>query len=426
MSQGPLCPNLTKKVQKEVSQIASRNLSCVMLLGGLSVNLNHLIIRDNPKPKTLPNSNVMGAIKSPSDTTIYAPALHHLNDNPHGMSTDVAMEKISNFVEGIRLETQHRITPVQGPSANNSPQPGPSRSRPQPDRRIVEQEDPELEAAKQQILEAEQYNATVEPPPKGNIHFPEIDLVKRSESEDYNDDDFFHLTCHVDKSLKAKIEQGEYVDLEKLIPKKKFKHNTEDSRLEWVTRDGMTFLAPAQDRECQINSIRCWEQAFRVYAAIYCNANPTRSGEIWQYIHTINSAATSYQWDNVQYYDTVFRQTISEKPGRRWSKTFVQLWQLALRDPIQKNTGNNQINRPFQTNDQGPSSARGRQKNWRDYCCWKFNKTGKCNKDNCQFDKRCSYCGMWNSHGANSCRKKQAGEKDTPPSGTNPQGHGKK
>ena len=36
MSQGPLCPNLTQKVQKEVSQIANRNLSRVILLGGLS------------------------------------------------------------------------------------------------------------------------------------------------------------------------------------------------------------------------------------------------------------------------------------------------------------------------------------------------------------------------------------------------------
>ena len=42
MSQGPLCPNLTQKVQKEVSQIANRNLPHVILLGGLSVNLNHL------------------------------------------------------------------------------------------------------------------------------------------------------------------------------------------------------------------------------------------------------------------------------------------------------------------------------------------------------------------------------------------------
>ena len=42
MSQGSLCPNLTKKVQKEVSQMANRNFSPVILLGGLSVNLNHL------------------------------------------------------------------------------------------------------------------------------------------------------------------------------------------------------------------------------------------------------------------------------------------------------------------------------------------------------------------------------------------------
>ena len=45
MSQGPLCPNLTKKGQAEVSQMANRNLSRVILLGGLSVNLNHLKIK---------------------------------------------------------------------------------------------------------------------------------------------------------------------------------------------------------------------------------------------------------------------------------------------------------------------------------------------------------------------------------------------
>ena len=31
MSQGPLCPNVTKKVQKEVSQMANRNLPIGML-----------------------------------------------------------------------------------------------------------------------------------------------------------------------------------------------------------------------------------------------------------------------------------------------------------------------------------------------------------------------------------------------------------
>ena len=44
MPQGPLCPNLSQKVQKEVSQMANCNLSRMILLGGLSINLNHLKI----------------------------------------------------------------------------------------------------------------------------------------------------------------------------------------------------------------------------------------------------------------------------------------------------------------------------------------------------------------------------------------------
>ena len=47
MSQGPLCPNLTKQFQMEVSQIANHSLLCMILLGGLSLHLNHLIIVDN-------------------------------------------------------------------------------------------------------------------------------------------------------------------------------------------------------------------------------------------------------------------------------------------------------------------------------------------------------------------------------------------
>ena len=42
MYQAVLSPNLTKKFQWEVSQITDTRFPCVMLLGGLSVNLNHL------------------------------------------------------------------------------------------------------------------------------------------------------------------------------------------------------------------------------------------------------------------------------------------------------------------------------------------------------------------------------------------------
>ena len=157
-----------------------------------------------------------------------------------------------------------------------------------------------------------------------------------------DDDDYFHLTCHVDCAMKAKIERGEFVELERLLPKSK---NANENRFEWTTRDSLTFITPVQDRDHKINGIRHWEQAFRVYAAIYCNANPERSGEIWQYIYAINSAASSFQWDNVSQYDMTFRQMMSERPNRSWAKTYMQLWQLTLRDPIQKNSNSWQTGR---------------------------------------------------------------------------------
>ena len=33
------------------------------------------------------------------------------------------------------------------------------------------------------------------------------------------DDDFFHVTCHVDPQLKERIEAGQFIELEKLLPK---------------------------------------------------------------------------------------------------------------------------------------------------------------------------------------------------------------
>ena len=38
----------------------------------------------------------------------------------------------------------------------------------------------------------------------------------------------------------------------------------------------------------------------------------------------INSAAASYQWENVMYYDTTFRQLMAEHPGRNWGKMYAQ------------------------------------------------------------------------------------------------------
>ena len=142
-----------------------------------------------------------------------------------------------------------------------------------------------------------------------------------------------------------------------------------------------------------------------MYAAIYTEVNPERSGEIWQYIHTINVAASAYQWSNVVYYDSTFRQLMAFKPHRSWAKTYHQGWNLAMKDPI-----------GFSNQTQSNAGAlkgmhhTGRTGDWRDYCCWKYNKN-KCSRGSgCHYDHRCMYCGSWN-HGFYNCRKRLSKEK---------------
>ena len=100
--------------------------------------------------------------------------------------------------------------------------------------------------------------------------------------------------------------------------------------------DGHVYLALVNDHESKIMGIRCWEQAFRVYAAVYTEAHPERASEIWQYVYTINSAAQSYKWQNVAYYDFTFHQLMVKKPWHSWVKTYTQGWNLALKEPLTK------------------------------------------------------------------------------------------
>ena len=364
----------------------------------------------------MPEKLVVG-LKSPSDTTIYALVLRLKNqeNNP-----DHFIDKISNFVEEMRIESeQQRDSPVR----QRAEKPAPTTTTQVAVAEPVPGTSTEVEQANKLVMEVEQFNAAIEAPPKGNdfqcfinqpgvvgavfnndpcISLNKFDVIQCSDDRD--DDEFFHLTCHVDSTLKARIEKGEFVDLERLLPKKRTK---EEGRLEWVNRDGLTYLAP-QDKEQKIKNVRRWDQAFRIYASIYCNANPSHAGEIWQYIHVINSAASTYVWENVSNYDVTFCQMMAERPGRSWNKIYTQYWQLALKEHINKNPGfTSGGNSSNAGNSQGSNK---KQKTWHENCCWVFNKHGKCNRQSCNFDNRCSYCGAW-SHSANVCKKK-LGDKD--------------
>ena len=366
-------------------------------------------------------------IKSPSDTTIYAPALQKTPVRQYAVIPEQqmrrsifpkrvelqdkeinAVSKFSNFIEGVRLETTRKET-------TNS-----SRKK----QVEVVPEGPKEEAAKL-ILESEKFNAdTVLPPGEkidNNIENRFFLGVGQPNNQVgiIDDDDFFHVTCHIDKSLALKIERGEYVDLEKLLTRDRFRRRESD-RLEFVSREGHMYLTPVQDRDQKINGIRRWEQAFRVYAAIYSKANPMRAAEIWQYIHSINTAASNYIWENVSYYDFTFRQMMGQNPRRSWAKTYNQLWMMSMCTPIQNNQSKLNYNHSFGHSGGNHKSSNGNGNGSKNNSngggpvkrpCWKFNKNQPCD-GSCGFEHVCSYCGA-KSHTVLSCYKLHGKKRDS-------------
>ena len=189
------------------------------------------------------------------------------------------------------------------------------------------------------------------------------------------------------------------------MPKDNCFHNraSNETKLEWVQSEGSTYLVPARTSS-RINCFLRWEQAFRMYATIYCTQHPNRAREIWQYVSVINTASLSYNWENVYNYDMVFRQLMEFNPNRSWA--YNQMWNLSMTTPIV----NNQNKRNFGGNNLSGSSVQAVKKKL-DYC-WSFNKGVKCKfGKKCKFIERCSYCDDA-SHGVVNCNKLDKKDRD--------------
>ena len=243
-----------------------------------------------------------------------------------------------------------------------------------------------------------------------------VSRIKNSMETD-QDDDFFHVTCHIDQNLKAKIEKGEFVELEKLFPRNRTQVLTDERRLQFFYQNGETFFAPAE-KDGKINSVHKWEQALRVYAAVYCATNPSRSAEIWQYVLTINKAGASYSWENMYFYDSTLRHLMENKPNRSWAKMYTQMWTLAMCDPLVKNYQNNyasfqghgsnssqQRRNKFNSSNSGSNGVSSAQK---PKYCGKFTKN-RTHKANGTYVHRCSYYDGAD-HARVSCNKRNSKE----------------
>ena len=67
------------------------------------------------------------------------------------------------------------------------------------------------------------------------------------------DNEFFHVTCHVDPVIQSKIQKGEYVELERLLPKNRNSRSNEN-KLDLVYHNGHSFFVPAS-QDNKINGV---------------------------------------------------------------------------------------------------------------------------------------------------------------------------
>ena len=209
-----------------------------------------------------------GLVKSPSDTTIYAPAFAKRYEISKETDSDNTREKlisqIGDFVDNVRAEHEEETRK----HASEIRVPGQEEARQKVDKTI---------------LEAEKFKAAIASPP-GNFQqvnvldqdgneLPEdfelqLDLNNRqnlvnpviiegvgaNNASGISDDGFFHLICHVNQNLKEKIEKGDFIDLDKLLPRERGSWLQSDNsinegeKLEWVRNENGTFLMPAKNK----------------------------------------------------------------------------------------------------------------------------------------------------------------------------------
>ena len=177
-------------------------------------------------------------IKSPSDSTLYTPALKRAPIVPID-NQDNVINKISQFVENIRMDSEKNEHKHRRQSREDSQERGESSSSQcsyktrndednaeydarkieKQQRRMQPNEEEARNLADKLVLDSEQFKASLVAP-QGMLPITidkNIELLRKLD----NNDDFFHVSCHIESNMREKIERGDFVDLEALLPKEK-------------------------------------------------------------------------------------------------------------------------------------------------------------------------------------------------------------
>ena len=165
----------------------------------------------------------------------------------------------------------------------------------------------------------------------GNYQNQALNIDFRSHPS-FIDDEYYIVAVNVDDNLKRQIQEGEYVDFNRLLPRDI--STDEEGKLELVYKEGKTYWVPANaaGHQNQITSFPRWQQAFRVFSDIYTRRHADRAFELIQYNHLINTAALTFAWENVYLYDRDFRRHMARHPQRPRAVILQQAWTIHLKD----------------------------------------------------------------------------------------------
>ena len=371
---------------------------------------------------------------SPSEMTIYRNAVKrvsparpspsvvnrvkdHTNQFSHLAPQQYINERLSErFIAECRIRDRSQPRPGTsqqgGGDRETQPRPGGSRFRDKEQEGFSEEEYfdhgearankviKEAEVAKARLYELPGEIVVSEAPrfmpgAQGDAQNPNLSLQNQFVHSAMVDEGYSVVAMHLEDTVCAKIVNHEYVDFSKLLAKDRIAEDDRGVELVPMLHGGKTIFAPPIDRENAITSFSKWEQAFRVYSAIYTKTYPGRAHELIQYNHMIHNAATTFIWSNVYSYDRDFRIHMSKNPGRAWGIILQQAWAFQLKTKLSEIPGS----QPGRGGEKGKWNNPAKRE-----VCYRYNR-GKCSYgNNCKLEHRCGICSK-RGHGSWNCRK---------------------
>lgn len=163
------------------------------------------------------------------------------------------------------------------------------------------------------------------------------------------------LGYHVDNATKQKIVNGEYINLATLLVR-----DANRLQLSTLSMDSQGQIIAQPKHNHRLATIEKWADAFIIYACIYLTAHPSKTHQLFKYMHDVRLGAEKSQgWVT---YDEQYRLRMAINPSNNWGVIDSELWLVYMTPGIQSNT-----NRPSIS----PNK------------CFDFNYRDSCNRIHC-------------------------------------------